>query len=267
MLAGQELGDRRAVKPLIHALDHGSLVNCPIEVHGVEGTADRWIERLLIRVLGHKNLYVRFWAAGMLGWSDHARWVKEPLIDFALEDLYDVREEAARALGAIGDRRALEALVRAIAQRRSEIRQTAAYALLGLVHQEGNGKLLEWTARRLWWRLTDAQDVANAAYEALEGTVARLTELEVEALGGEPDPFTHIPPKAGLSPALLIALSFLVAAISGIASNILAAYLQEQYQLITDPARIAIVVAVFLVTLACSIWIALASRKESSPAG
>jgi HEAT repeat protein len=200
----------------------------------------------------------------MLGKLGDARAV-EPLILALGDEDSNLRRAAALALAKAGEP-VVEPLVQALGDRRSKVRREAADGLLTQVQQETDAPRLRSAARRLWWRLTEEEDVANAAFEALERTVARLTELEVEALGGEPDPFAPEPPKAGPSPALLVALSVLVAAISGIASNILAAYLQVQYELITDPARIAIVVAVFVLTLAGSIWLALRLNRGATGA-
>ena len=79
--------------------------------------------------------------------------------------------------------------------------------------------------------------------EALARVVARLTELEVAALGAEPPLFAPAPVGARPSPALPVVLSILIATLSGLTSNIVAAYLQERYRLISDAGRFGLVVA------------------------
>ena len=57
--------------------------------------------------------------------------------------------------------------------------------------------------------------------------------------------------------ARLMAISTVVAVILGIASNIVAAYLQDQFNLLNDQGRFVVVVAVFTVTLAIGTWLAV----------
>ena len=121
-------------------------------------------------------------------------------------------------------------------------------------------------ARRLWWRLTDKKVVADNAREALARVVARLTELEVAALGAEPPLFAPAPVGARPSPALPVVLSILIATLSGLTSNIVAAYLQERYRLISDAGRFGLVVAVFVLTLVASIGLALRRRGTAEAA-
>ena len=104
----------------------------------------------------------------------------------------------------------------------------------------------------------------DVAYEALDRIVARLTELEVAALGAGPPLFARTPVEARPSPALLVVLSTFIAALSGLASNIVAAYLQDRYYLISDAGRFGVVVAVFVLTLIASIGLALRREKQNT---
>lgn len=107
----------------------------------------------------------------------------------------------------------------------------------------------------------------DAVYEALNRVVVQLTLVEVAALPtdlplpGEGE--AVVAPQARPLHPLIIACSVLVAAILSLVSNVVAAYLQERYQLISEPARFAIVLAVFLASLAASIGLALRTGKES----
>jgi len=63
-----------------------------------------------------------------------------------------------------------------------------------------------------------------------------------------------------------VVLSVLVSATLGLVSNIVAAYLQERYHLISNPVRLVVVVVIFLVSLAVSIglsWRGLRQTGES----
>jgi HEAT repeat protein len=103
-------------------------------------------------------------------------------------------------------------------------------------------------------------------YEALNRVVARLTELEVAALPADlPLPGkSEVPVVTRLHPISpgLIAIGAIVSTILGLVSNIMATYLQERYHLITDPIRLIVVVAVFLVSLAASIGLSWRAARE-----
>jgi hypothetical protein len=58
-----------------------------------------------------------------------------------------------------------------------------------------------------------------------------------------------------------IVVGVLAASISSLTSNIIATYLQEQFNLLNNQGRFVIVVIVFFVTLAISIWVA---RKQKN---
>ena len=102
--------------------------------------------------------------------------------------------------------------------------------------------------------------------QALDRVVARLVEAEVAALGPEPPSVATIPAETRAAPALPIALGILIATLSGMASNIVAAYLQDSYHLITDAWRFGIVMAVFVLTVVASIWLTLRQEKKRAEA-
>jgi len=129
-----------------------------------------------------------------------------------------------------------------------------------------------WRARQRSLLLDDYDPIVDRSgydvfYEALNRVVARLTELEVAALPADlPLPGKGEVPvvtrQHHISPGL-IAIGIIVSTILGLASNIVAAYLQQRYQLISDPVRFAIVLAVFLSSLAVSIGLAWGSGRTS----
>ena len=152
-----EIGDPRAVKPLIALLDYsydregvheaaaqaliniGALAVEPlvatlknksslvvVEVLGKIGDS-RAVEPL-ISILKDENSDVRKTAAEAFGEIGDPQAV-EPLID-ALEDKdWGVRLAAVRALGKIGDRRAMESLLLALKEEEELVRKAAAEAL------------------------------------------------------------------------------------------------------------------------------------------
>jgi len=259
------ISDPRAVEPLTRVLGDGSEDVRRAAARALGEIGDRRAVEPLSLALGDEDRYVRRAAVEALKEIGDRRAV-EPL-SLALGDRSeDVRRAAAEALGEIGDRRAVELLSLALGDRSEDVRRAAAEALETTSKKVENDKVARRVARRLWWRLTDAKYVANAAWEALARVVARLTELEVTALNGGPPLFAPVPGKSRPSPMVLapVALGILIAALSGLASNILAAYLQERYRLITDTGRFGLVVAVFVLTLVASIWLALRQAKRTT---
>ena len=83
----------------------------------------------LVRALCDEDCYVRQEAASALGAMGDPRAV-EALIELLEEDDdEDVREEVAWALGKIGDARAVEPLIRALFDTDKDVREEAAWAL------------------------------------------------------------------------------------------------------------------------------------------
>lgn len=102
----------------------------------------------------------------------------------------------------------------------------------------------------------------DLAHEALDKVVAKLTELETRAVGDGP-PLSAPPMELRALSVFLIVLGVIAAAVSGLASNIIATFLQDRLGLITDTWRISIVVAVFLLTLAVAIWLAFRQQRTA----
>jgi len=261
-----KIGDPRAVEPLIRALgdEDGDVRRAVAEALGNIGDA-RAVEPL-VRALGDEDEHVRGAVAEALGNIGDARAV-EPLVQTLGDEDEHVRGAAAWALGKIGDPRAVEPLVRALGDRSEYMRLAAAEALGAISENVEDCRTAHRAARRLCWRLVDgSRDAANAVWKALARVVARLTELKVAALGAGPPLFTTTPVGARPSPALPIVLSILIAALSGLASNIVAAYLQDRYRLISNVGRFGLVVAVFVLTLVASIWLALRRGEGTAEA-
>lgn len=103
-----EIGDKRAIEPLIGALKDGYIpVNLPAAEALVQIGEPAVIP--LIKALEDKVKTVRFFSAEILGKIGDRRSV-EALINALKENEADVRHSAAEALGKIGDTRALPAL-------------------------------------------------------------------------------------------------------------------------------------------------------------
>jgi uncharacterized membrane protein YcjF (UPF0283 family) len=61
----------------------------------------------------------------------------------------------------------------------------------------------------------------------------------------------------------MIALGVLFSAILGLASDLLAAYLFQRFDLVNDPLRIIIVASVFIIVLTSSIWLSIKQNETA----
>lgn len=112
------------------------------------------------------------------------------------------------------------------------------------------------------------QTSAILVYEALHRVADQLIRTRVASLSNDlilPDSSNIAQDKRErFSLNLRSVFAVALATILGIVSNIIASYLEERYQLISDPVRLIIVVIVFLVTLAAVI---LTNYNDKSPDG
>ena len=92
----------------------------------------------------------------------------------------------------------------------------------------------------------------------LSQVAAKLTEQEVKTLRHRPPLFASETTPNRLSSTILIVLSVLVAALSGLASNILSGLLLPSD--LSNTARLIISGSVFALTLIVMIWLALRHR-------
>jgi HEAT repeat protein len=142
-----EIGDARAVEPLIAALkDKNSGIR-----YGAAGAlgeiGDARAVEPLIAALKDKHPVVRETAAEALGEIGDARAV-EPLIAALKDKGPGVLEKAAEALGEIGDARAVEPLIAALKDKHPVVREKAAEALEKITGQEFWADQAKWQE---WW--------------------------------------------------------------------------------------------------------------------
>lgn len=102
----------------------------------------------------------------------------------------------------------------------------------------------------------------NDVYEALERIVEEITTLEARSAP------TSLPlSESGMirrtQPSWIgLGLSVIASAILGLASNVVASYLQRRYRLIDDPTRLTVVVLTFLASLTASIGLSWCVGKS-----
>ena len=151
-----KLRDRRAVEPLIQALRGG----CLAAARALGKLGDPRAVEALIRELGNQDSEVRLAAAQALTWLREPTWLAS-----IKGDCYDFSR-----LGASGDPRAVEPLIKALDHYRPEVRAAAAEALGEL----GDPRAVEPLMRALGnWRLD---------YLAATKALAKLGQSAVEPL-------------------------------------------------------------------------------------
>ena len=216
-----------------------------------------------------------------LGKVDSAGAQVTDLLLTALNDEdHDVASAAAAALGEIKmpdsetGARVAEALARCVEHSPAAITavgkltvQMAPPGTPGSKERLALEQRLKAIARRLRiaMRRNEWSDAANLGYEALHGIATRLTELEVETSTLDQSMLCEGPLTASAkqppASSVLIAIGVILSAMLGLASNVIAAYLQEQYHLISDPVRLLIVFAVLLISLSLSVVVAARSNR------
>lgn len=111
----------------------------------------------------------------------------------------------------------------------------------------------------------------DVAYEALNRVVDTLTRLEVARLPKDlpmaPEDKTPVATRLRPPSFIPIAIGIIASATLGLASNIVASYLQEHYQLMSDPSRFAIVLVVLLASLSASVILTWRGGRASYPPG
>lgn len=120
------LGDRRAVEPLIACLsDENEDVHWSA-IHALSEIGEPAIEPLIV-CLSDESWYMRFSVARTLVLIGEP--TIEPLISCLSDENEDVRSSAANALGDIGDSRAVELLIGCLSDENEDVRSSAASAL------------------------------------------------------------------------------------------------------------------------------------------
>jgi len=135
-LALREIGDKRAIEPLINALRDGysdvrnaafkALEEIEPEWHKTE-VAKRQVPEF-INALRDRDSDVRSAAAWVLGKIGDERSV-EPLINALMDEYWHVREAACKALGKIKDQKAIKFLINTLRDGYSDVRNAAFKAL------------------------------------------------------------------------------------------------------------------------------------------
>jgi len=169
-----QIGDSKAVDPLIMALKDGNWAIRLFAARALGKIGGKRTAEPLIRALKDRNRFVRRAAAEALGQIGDSKAV-DPLIRALKDGNHEIKEIAAEALGKIGNPRAVEPLIEVLGDRNWISRKTAIKALGEIGDERAVESLIETLRDRNW-------DVRRAAAEALGKTGnERATEPLVEA--------------------------------------------------------------------------------------
>ncbi len=213
-----KLGDKRAVKPLINRLnDSGSSVSSNAAQALGELGDKRAIEPLFNR-LSNSSLCDYPYAAQVLGKLGDKRAIK-PLINRLSDSNSGVSSSAAQALGKLGDKRAVRLLITRLSDSSSGVRSNAAQALGEL----GDKRAIEPLINRLSDSDLNIRSNAAQALEKLDTTKEQMVAGYVEALDS-PDLFvrrdaTEALGKLGNKRAIETLINKLSDSSSGVSSN------------------------------------------------
>ena len=129
------IGSRRAVKPLLRAMNDSSI---DVRLHALVSLSrlrEKSAVPYIVRALSDESGGVRVNAASALG-SFRSKRAVVPLVKALKDEKWYVRQRAARSLGLIGDRRAAEGLRSAMREPRPAVAKAAREALEKLAGTE-----------------------------------------------------------------------------------------------------------------------------------
>ena len=124
-----EIGDKRAVIPLIKAIEDEALEVQYVSVKSLGMLRDRRAVEPLIRCLTSEEKWIRRGAAHSLGQIGDLRAV-DPLIPLLKDSYHDVCAHTAWALGELGDPKAIEPLTPFLEDEREDVKKAAEEAIL-----------------------------------------------------------------------------------------------------------------------------------------
>ena len=136
-----EIGDQRALRPLLRALKADDAGVCVAALDALCRMGDPQAVEPIIGTLRHESGAVRVAAVETLRRLGATAAV-EPLRGLLRDPVWDVRRAAAEALGRLKDPRAIDALAEALADGDEDVREASAMALGSLGEPRGIGPLV-----------------------------------------------------------------------------------------------------------------------------
>lgn len=136
-----QLGDARAVRPLLQALRSPEPAVCVAAIDTLSRLGDVQAIEPLIPMLRHKNARVRCTAVEALG-RFRAAVAADSIRGLLKDSVWEVRREAAESLGRLNDREAVVPLAEVLQDGDADVREAAAISLGSLRDRRAIGPLV-----------------------------------------------------------------------------------------------------------------------------
>ncbi|PIE33199.1 hypothetical protein CSA56_12815 [candidate division KSB3 bacterium] len=174
-----QIGDPKAAPALISALRDTNWEVCKIASRSLDRVSRAETIPHLIRAMQQGNHYVRRAVVSALNQIQD-----ENALPYLIQALQNpspsIRQVATHNLLRLKTPQIIPKLLPLMRHQDTAVRTCTAQILGRVAHVVQNRKDLKQAARTLWWRLTDHDDVAKAAFYALNHVTNRLSVLEVE---------------------------------------------------------------------------------------
>ncbi len=173
------IGDSRAASSLIQALTDTDWEVCQTAARALTQVCQVETIPALMEAMRQRNEFVRRVAANALRRIEDTRSIPY-LIQAIMSDQEFVRTVAAEQIVHLRNVQVIRPLIKLLGDRNREARRYAAEMIGELAHIIDEPKLLKHAAHFLWWRLTDIDEVAKAAFHALKQVANRLSVIKMK---------------------------------------------------------------------------------------
>lgn len=173
-----QIGDSRAASSLIQALTDTDWDVCQAAARALAQVCQVETIPALIQAMSQRNEFVRRVAANALRRIEDERALPY-LIQAIKSDQEFIRNVAAEQIVHLRNVEVIRSLIKLLGDRNQNARRCAAEMIGDLAHIIQEPTLLKRAARFLWWRLTDVEEVAKAAFHALKQVANQLSVINV----------------------------------------------------------------------------------------
>lgn len=173
-----QIGDSRAASSLIQALTDTDWEVCQAAARALGQVCRVETIPALFEAMAQRNEFVRRVAANALRRIEDERALPY-LIQAIKSEQEFIRNVAAEQIVHLRNVTVIRPLIKLLGDRNPNARRCAAEMIGELTHIVQEQKTLKRAAHFLWWRLTDVDDVAKAAFHALKQVANRLSVIKV----------------------------------------------------------------------------------------
>jgi len=173
-----QIGDSLAANSLIQALTDTDWEVCQAAARALGQVCQVETIPALLQAMAQRNEFVRRVAANALRRIEDERAI--PYLIQAIKSEHEfIRNVAAEQIVHLRNVQVIRPLIKLLGDRNPNARRCAAEVIGELTHIVQEQKTLKRAAHFLWWRLTDVDDVAKAAFHALKQVANRLSVIKV----------------------------------------------------------------------------------------